>query len=185
MHGPLWLSNPLIPIILFAIAGYFLILTIRHRNDIRDVEQINGLKIFDTSKEWICFTGFIGLVAIGAHLLAEYYLHWYDVTPIDRFTHGLSGMAVTAIILNFRLTRKKRLYYPLAIAAAWIAFVLWEVFEAVFVYLNPSGFIEISTWDTAVDFWIDSLGGLSICFLCDELTTDFKIKDDKKTEQNE
>lgn len=176
MHGPLWLESPVLPIILIVIASCFLALTIKHRKTIRDIEEIGGLKIFDTSKEWIFFTIFIGLVAIGVHLIAEYFLHWYDITPIDRFTHGLSGMAVTAIVLNFRLTRQKRFYYPLAIAAAWIAFVLWEIFEAVFVYLNPKGFIEISNWDTAVDFWIDSLGALSICFLCDELTNDFKFK---------
>lgn len=181
MHGPEILTSPLIPIILFVFAGYLLFLTIKHRNAVRDVEAIGGLKILDTSKEWIYFSGFIGLCAIGVHLMAEYYLHWYDVTPIDRFTHGLSGFAVTSVILNFRLTRNRKLYYPLAIGVAWIAFILWEVFEAVFVYLNPNGFIVISNWDTAVDFWIDSLGALAICFLCDELTNDFKFKNARQT----
>lgn len=51
------------------------------------------------------FTAFLGLSALGVHLFAEFVLHLYDVTPIDRFTHGLSGMAVTAVILNLRLTR--------------------------------------------------------------------------------
>ena len=180
MHGPEILSGPIIPIILFVVSGCFLFLTIKHRKAIRDVEDIRGLKIFDTSIEWIYFTGFIGLCAIGAHLMAEYYLHWYDVTPIDRFTHGLSGIAITAIILNFRLTRNRKLYYPLAIGGAWVAFILWEIFEAVFVYLNPGGFIVISNWDTAVDLWIDTLGALSICFLCDELTNDFKFKKSKQ-----
>jgi hypothetical protein len=32
----------------------------------------------------------------------------------------------------------------------------------------------------AIDFWIDTLDALSICFLCDELTNDFKFKNSKK-----
>jgi hypothetical protein len=71
------------------------------------------------------FTGFITLAAIGTHYLAENTFHVYDVTPVDRFTHGLSGMAVTAIILNFYLTRKRELYYIISIGASQIAFVLW------------------------------------------------------------
>jgi hypothetical protein len=49
--------------------------------------------------------------------------------PIDKFTHGLSGMAITALILNFYLMRKRKLYYFVAIGASCIAFVLWEVYE--------------------------------------------------------
>jgi len=69
------------------------------------------------------------LSAIGAHFLAEYTFHLYDTTPIDKFTHGLSGMAITAVILNFYLTRKRKLYYFIAIGASWVAFVLWEIYE--------------------------------------------------------
>jgi len=170
LHGPEFLSNPIIPIILILGAGVFLYLSVKNGNTIRSVRKINGIAILDTSYEWIYFTGFVGLIAIGIHLLAEYNLHWYDVTPIDRFTHAISGMAITAIVLNFNLTNQRKFYYTIAIASSWAAFIGWELFEAIFVYLNPDGFIEISNWDTAVDLWIDFLGGLSICFLCDELT---------------
>ncbi|MGQ9468283.1 MAG: hypothetical protein ACUVTD_00380 [Nitrososphaerales archaeon] len=58
----------------------------------------------DTSDHLIIFTFLLSLSALIAHLLAEYVFHLYDITPIDRFTHGLSGMAVTAIILNLNLS---------------------------------------------------------------------------------
>jgi hypothetical protein len=54
----------------------------------------------------------ISLFAIGAHYLAENTFHVYDTTPVDRFTHGLSGMAITAIALNLYLTRKKDTITP-------------------------------------------------------------------------
>lgn len=83
--------------------------------------------------------------------MAEYVFHIYDITPIDRFTHGLSGMAVTAIVLNFSLTQNRKLYYSAAIGASWIAFIVWEIFEGIFVYVNPQGFIQINAWDTLID----------------------------------
>ena len=162
MHGPEFLSNPIIPIILIIGAGVLLYLSIKNGNTIRSIRKINGVEVLDTSYEWIYFTGFIGFTAIGIHLLAEYNLHWYDVTPIDRFTHAISGMAITAIVLNFNLTSQRKFYYTIAIAASWIAFIGWELFEAIFVYLNPDGFIEISNWDTAVDLWIDFLGSVEL-----------------------
>jgi hypothetical protein len=100
-------------------------------NDVRRV--ILGRKVIDTSTGWLLFTGFLVLSAIGAHFLAEYTFHLYDITPIDKFTHGLSGMAITAFILNFYMTRKRKLYYFVAIGVSWIAFVLWEVYELVAV----------------------------------------------------
>ena len=95
--------------------------------------------------------------------------HVYDVTPVDRFTHGLSGMAVTAIILNLYLTRKRQFYYVVIIGASWIAFILWEAYELIYIaYSGPSGFIQSDSWDIVIDLWIDSLGALAICFLYDE-----------------
>lgn len=64
------------------------------------------------------------LIQTKAAILAENTFHVYDVTPVDRFTHGLSGMAVTAIILNLYLTRKRQFYYVVSIGASWIAFIL-------------------------------------------------------------
>jgi uncharacterized membrane protein YjdF len=95
----------------------------------------------------------------------------YDVTPVDRFTHGLSGMAVTAIILNLYLTRKRQFYYVVSIGASWIAFILWEVYELIYIaYSGLSGFIQSDSWDIVIDLWIDSLGALAICFLYAEFT---------------
>lgn len=170
MHEGQLLVNLGIPIALIVGGGFFFYLSIKNKDTIRNINEINGLKILDTSYEWLYFTSFIGLAAIGIHLLVELGFHWYDVTPIDNFTHAISGMAITAIVLNFNLTSKRKFYYPIAIGAAWIAFVSWEVFEAAYVHLNPGGIIQINDWDTAVDLWIDFLGGLAICFLCDELT---------------
>ncbi|MGA8106825.1 MAG: hypothetical protein WB815_09240 [Nitrososphaeraceae archaeon] len=58
------------------------------------------------------FTVSVSLLAIGTHFLAENTFHVYDTTPIDKFTHGLSGMAITAIVLNLYLTRRREYYYP-------------------------------------------------------------------------
>ena len=117
------------------------------------------------------FTGFLELTTTVAHLLAEYAFHVYDTTLIDKFTHGLSGMAVTAIILNFYLTRKRQLYYIVAIGTSCIAFVLWEVYELVVVaYGLGGGFIQTEPIDLGIDLWIDSLGALAVCFLYDEFS---------------
>lgn len=58
------------------------------------------------------------------------------------------------------------------IGASWIAFLGWEVFEGVYFYFNPLGMIQTNLWDTMIDLWVDTLGALSICFICDELTED-------------
>lgn len=134
--------------------------------------QISGHKILDTGSRWIFFTFFVCLSAVAAHLLAEYTFHIYDVTPIDRFTHGLSGMAVTAFILNLNLTRGRKVYYPVSIGVSWFAFIAWELYEWVTVMTVPNSGIEISLWDTGVDLWIDTLGALTICFFYDELMKD-------------
>lgn len=166
MHGGVLFSTPIISISLIIIGLFFLYLSIKNRNQTR---SIKNPKIFDTSIGWVYFTFFIGSSALGAHLLAEYQFHIYDITPIDVFTHGLSGMAVAALILNFNLTRNRKLYYSVAIGTSWIAFIAWEVFEGVYFYVNPLGTIQTNTWDTMIDLWVDTLGALSICFLCDEL----------------
>jgi len=127
-------------------------------------------RYLDTSDRWIVFTLLLSISALIAHLLAEYVFHLYDVTPIDRFTHGLSGMAVTAIILNLNLSRNRRVYYTIGILASWTAFIAWEIFEGIYFYLNPFGIIQTNPQDTLIDLWIDFLGALSTCFLCDELT---------------
>jgi hypothetical protein len=181
MHGPIWLENPIISLALLAIGFYLLYrATItekhhrepQHSNSSYSLEKkLFGHKIIDTSKGWLFFTSFLVLVALGAHFLAEYTFHLYDITPIDRFTHGLSGMALTAIVLNLYLTRKRKYYYTVSIAASWVPFVLWEVYEWIYAtYSGPSGFIQTEPWDMAIDLWIDSLGALAICFLYDEFT---------------
>jgi hypothetical protein len=180
MHGPLWLENPTISVILIAVAFYLLykaVTTQKHlrhhqHSDYIGVEiELFGHKIIDTNKGWLLFTAFVALAAIGAHFLAEYTFHVYDITPIDRFTHGLSGMAVTAIILNLYLTRKREFYYVVSIGVSWIAFILWEVYELIYItYIGPAGFIQSDPWDIIIDLWIDSLGSLAICFLYDEFT---------------
>ena len=140
MHGEGWLENPALSITLFCIAFFVLYRALntkkqyRHHqhSDHNDVQTvILERKVIDTSTGWLLFTGFLALSAIGVflHLLAEYTFHLYDTTPIDKFTHGLSGIAITALILNFYLTRKRKLYYFVAIGASWVAFVLWEIYE--------------------------------------------------------
>jgi len=127
-------------------------------------------RYLDTSNNWIIFTVILSVAALTSHLLAEYVFHIYDVTPIDRFTHGLSGMAVTALILNLNLSQNRKIYYAIGIAASWIAFIAWEIFEGIYFYLDPFGLIQTDLPDTLIDLWIDFLGALSTCFLCDELT---------------
>ncbi len=132
MHGPPWLENPALSIMLIAVGFVLLFMSIRMKKRKPESEQgynfelkLFGYKILDTSSRWMVFSAFVGLVAIGSHYLAEYTFHIYDVTPIDRFTHGLSGMAITAVVLNINLTRGRKVYYPTAIAASWVAFILW------------------------------------------------------------
>jgi len=92
------------------------------------------------------------LSSIGAHFLVEYTFHLYDSTPIDKFTHGLSGMAITALVLNFY-------------------FVLWEVYELAAVETGfGGGYIQTDPMDLAIDLWVDSLGALAVCFLYDEFS---------------
>src|ERR671919_2121172 len=144
MHGPIWLENPIISLVLLAIAFYLLYRALitekhhrepQHSNSSYSLEKkFFGHKIIDTSKGWVFFTSFLVLTALGAHFLAEYTFHIYDITPIDRFTHGLSGMALTAIILNLYLTRKREFYYVVSIGVSWIAFILWEVYELIYIY---------------------------------------------------
>lgn len=182
MHGPVWIEYPAFSIVLIAAGLFMLYLSLslnRRKNTTattaaagKDVVvwPVTGRKILDTSRRWLYFTAFVGLSAAGAHLLAEYTFHVYDITPVDRFTHGLSGMAVTAAVLNLFLTRNRKIYYGASIGASWVFFVVWEVFEFVFAYYNPGGLIQTDAWDVAIDLWIDSLGALAICFICDELT---------------
>lgn len=134
-------------------------------------KEFFGHKIIDTNKGWILFTVSISLFAISVHYLAENTFHVYDITPVDRFTHGLSGMAIAAIALNLYLTRRREYYYPISIGVSWIAFILWEVYELIYrAYIGPSGFIQSDPWDLAIDLWIDTLGALTICFIYDEFT---------------
>lgn len=175
VHGPPWLESMVLPSILVAAGFAFLFFSILQKR--RQPEGVSGynidLKIFghkiiDTSDRWLLFTAFIGLVAVGSHYLAEYSLHLYDVTPVDRITHGLSGMAVTAFILNFNLSRGRRVYYPTAIAVSWIGFIGWELYEWLTVMTDPNSGIQTSPWDLVIDLWIDTLGALAICLVYDE-----------------
>jgi uncharacterized membrane protein len=125
MHGPPWLENPALSITLIAAGFVLLFISIRMKKRQPESERgynfelkLFGHKILDTSTRWMVFSAFVGLVAIGSHYLAEYTFHIYDVTPIDRFTHGLSGMAITAVVLNINLTRGRKVYYPTAIATS-------------------------------------------------------------------
>ena len=180
MHGQLWLENPTLSILLIII-GFYLhyraLQTEKHhrlhqQSDHGNLEiEIFGRKVIDTNKGWILFTASISLFAIGAHYLAENTFHVYDTTPVDRFTHGLSGMAIAAIVLNLYLTKRREYYYPIAIGISWIAFILWEVYELIYIgYVGPTGFIQSDPWDLAIDLWIDTLGALTICFIYDEFT---------------
>ena len=175
MHGPPVLESIFLPSVLVGAGLIMLALSIWRKKvqpegvcGFNVAPKIFGHKIIETSDRWLLFTIFIGLVAIGSHFLAEYALHIYDITPIDRFTHGLSGMAVTALILNFNLTRGRRVYYPTAIAVSWIGFIAWEVYEWISVATDPNTTIQTSPWDLAIDLWIDTLGALAICFIYDD-----------------
>jgi hypothetical protein len=69
------------------------------------------------------------------------------------------------------LTRRREYYYPISIGASWIAFVLWEVYELVYIaYHSSYGFIQSDPWDLAIDLWVDTLGALAICFIYDEFS---------------
>ena len=119
--------------LLIAVAFYLLYKAVTTRKHLRHHPHSNGNnverglfghKIIDTNKGWLFFTSFVALTALGSHFLAENSFHVYDVTPVDPFTHGFSGMAVTAIILNLYLTRKRQFYYVVSIGTSWIAFIL-------------------------------------------------------------
>ena len=168
-----FLQNPTIPLIMIglglAFLGLFILRVRKQRLDPYNIQpKISGHKILDTGDRWIWFTIFIGLSAVAAHILAEYTWHLYDVTPVDRFTHGLSGMAITAFILNFNLTRGRKVYYPVSIGVSWLAFIAWEIYEWVVVLTTQNSGIKTSLWDMGIDLWIDSLGALAICFFYDE-----------------
>ena len=117
MHGPPWLENPTLSILLIAV-GFCLLYrglqTEKHHRVHQQSEHGNiergilGYKIIDTNRGWILFTLSISLFAIGAHYLAENTFHVYDTTPVDRFTHGLSGMAIAADSSESLLDKKKR-----------------------------------------------------------------------------
>jgi hypothetical protein len=130
--------------------------------------RIFGRKVIETSDRWLLFLFFIGLLAIGSHYLAEFSLHIYDITPVDKFTHGFSGMAAAAFVLIFNLSKGRRVYYPAAIGLSWIGFIAWELYEWVDVATNPNSGIVTGPWDLALDLWIDTLGALAICFIYDE-----------------
>lgn len=101
MHGSHWIQEPFVSLIMIGLAFFFLywaiIRKLQHKpKEAYNLEKgIGGHKIFETGDRWVLFTPFIGLSAFAAHILAEYVFHIYNITPIDRFTHGLSGMAIT------------------------------------------------------------------------------------------
>lgn len=45
-------------------------------------------------------------VAFGGNFLSEYAFHLYGATRINSNMHGLSSIGITAITLNFYLTKK-------------------------------------------------------------------------------
>lgn len=179
MHGTSWLEDPVLSIVFFGIGAFFLFLALRTEDEHRKHQHheahsgielsLLGRKVIDTSRGWFFFTMFIGSVALGAHFISEYTFHLYDTTSIDSLTHGLSAMGITAIVLNFYLTKRKRLYFPVSIGAAWIGFTLWEVYEWIMVGVQgPMGFIQTEPLDMGIDLWVDTLGSLAICFLYSE-----------------
>ena len=188
MHGPPLLQDPTISLAMIGIGFFFLALSIGRKRRHKTKEPYNlqpkiaGHKILDTGDRWVLFTLFIGLCAFAAHFLAEYTFHVYDATPIDKFTHGLSGMAITAFILNFNLTRGRKVYYPTSIGVSWLAFVAWEVYEWIYAHTDPNSGIETSLWDMGIDLWVDSLGALAICFIYDEfMVRGHEIEKEKKS----
>lgn len=185
MHGGEWLENPIVSMAFLAASLCLLAAAIalkRRRSPTDFNVMIRGFRrrIIMTSDTWLLFTAFLGTAAIGAHIMAEYVFHLYDVTDVDRFTHGLSGMAVTAIVLNFFLSRRRRIYYPVAIGMSWLAFVLWEVYEGIALMVDPGSAMETDPEDMAIDLWIDTLGALAICFIHDEFVHD----EDEKAADN-
>jgi hypothetical protein len=154
VHGPPWLENPTLSILSIAVGFYLLyraLQTEKHHRVHQQSEhgnierEIFGHKIIDTNRGWILFTFSISLFAVGAHYLAENTFHVYDTTPVDRFTHGLSGMAIAAIVLNLYLTRRREYYYPMAISVSWIAFILWEVYELIYSIQRTYRFYSIGS----------------------------------------
>jgi hypothetical protein len=172
------LQDPAMPFMMIGAAAVFMCVFIwrtrtSKRKDPYNIQpKIAGHKILDTGDRWLWFTISMALAAFAAHILAEYTFHLYDVTPVDKFTHGLSGMAITAFILNFNLTRGRKVYYPVSIGVSWLAFVAWEIYEWIAVMTIPNSGIETSLWDMGIDLWIDTLGALAICFFYDELMHD-------------
>ena len=93
------------------------------------------------------------------------------IPRLDKYTHGLSGMSITALVLNFYLTRKRQLYYFIALGVSWVTIVLWEVYELVAVATGfGGGYIQTEPMDLAIDLSVDSLGALAVCFLYDEFS---------------
>jgi len=136
---------------------------------IKSRKELIRNRFLDTNINWIIFCIFLGIVALTVHLIAEYYLHIYDVTQIDTFTHWLSGMAVGAFVLNLNLSRSRKKYYAIAIASAYIFYVLWEIAEGIYFYMNPFGMIQTGFWDAIKDLWLDGVGALNACFLAEEV----------------
>lgn len=127
LHGPSWAENPMLPVLFITVGFWLLYLVIKtekHHRTHQESEHGNielellGRKVLDTNRGWIFLTLSMSLFAIAAHSQAENTFHVYDTTPIDRFTHWLSGMAVTAIALNLYLTRKREKYYLIAITVS-------------------------------------------------------------------
>lgn len=175
MHGPPWLESIAVPTAMIVLGFVLLAISIWRFNKRPDQGRgynigvkMFGRKVIETSDRWILFLLFMGLLAIGSHYLAEFSLHIYDITPVDRFTHGFSGMAAAALVLTFNLSKGRRVYYPLVIGLTWIGFLSWELYEWIDVTTNPDSGIVTTPWDLAIDLWIDSLGALAVCFIYDE-----------------
>ncbi len=59
----------------------------------------------------------------------------------------------------------------MSIGAAWMAFIVWEVYEWISVSIyGYSGFIQTEPLDMFVDLWVDTLGSLAVCFIYQEFT---------------
>ena len=77
MHGPPWLENPILPIMLIAVGFVLLFISIRMKKKQPESEQaynfelkLFGHKILDTSNRWMVFSAFVGLMAIATSWVA-------------------------------------------------------------------------------------------------------------------
>ena len=126
------------------------------------------MTVLETNRHWLLFTFLIIWLAIFVHITAQTAgftdsysggANWYNnpgTAIVDVFTHPLSSMMLTAIILNFNLPFSFRRKWLVALLFGIIGGMFWEGGE---YFTAPFwGWIEITTLDTLKDLWTDFLG---------------------------